>query len=147
VGSASAVRALPLSVWQVSAIYVLSDGSVASDGAVDDSQDGDGKLVWRGDNSSTAATFMLVFHPTQQPALTAVGSQVGWFRDSGSVETSSSPLADNVTALAEAVVLNYLALHGEVGEFGNVLPQSSLGVSASVLDPLTAFAPLPGFPG
>ena len=126
-------------------IYVLSDGSVASDGAVDNSVDGDGKLVWRGDNSSTAASVMLAFHPSAQPQMTAVGSQVGYFRDSGSVETISSPLADNVTALAEAVVLNYLALHGDEGQFGSVLTNPSLGTSPAVLDPLTAFAALPGF--
>ena len=127
------------------AIYVISDGSVSSDGAVDNSAAGDGKGVWRGDSSSTAATMMLVFHPVQQPLLTAVGNQVGYFRSGGSVETTSSAVGDNVTALAEAIVLNYLALHNEVGEFGNVLPQSSLGTSPAVLDPLTAFAALPGF--
>jgi hypothetical protein len=61
------------------------------------------------------------------------------------VETAASPIADNVTALAEAAVLNYLALHGEVGAFGTVLPGSTLGTSASVLDPLTAFVMLPRF--
>ena len=127
------------------AIYILSDGSVASDGAIDNTLAGDGKLVWRGDNSSTAASVMLVFHPTTQPALTTVGHQVGTYRASGSVETVGSAIADNVTALAESAVLNYLALHNEVGEFGNVLPGASLANSAAVLDPLTAFAPLPGF--
>lgn len=125
-------------------IYILSDGSVSSDGAVDNSEAGAGKLVWRGDSSSTAATVMLAFHPTQRPELTAVGNQVGFYRASGSIETGSSAVGDNVTALAEAAVLNYLALHGAVGEFGTVLPNSSLGTSAAVLDPLTAFAPMLG---
>ena len=44
-----------------------------------------------------------------------------------------------------AAVLNYLALHGEVGNFGGVLPGSSLGTSSAVLDSLTAFAPLARF--
>ena len=61
------------------------------------------------------------------------------------METAASPIADNVTALAEAAVLNYLALHGEVGRFASVLPGNSLGASAAVLDPLTAFATLPRF--
>ena len=76
-----------------------------------------------------------------------VGHQVGRYRPSGSVETAASPIADNVPALAEAIVLNYLALHNEVGRFGTVVPGAALGTSAAVLDPLTAFAPLPRFGG
>ncbi len=127
-------------------VYVLSDGSVSSDGVVDNSVDGAGKLVWRGDNSDTAATVMLVFDPDGRPGLTATGSQVGRYRASGSVETAGSPIADNVTALAYAVVLNYLALHGETGRFASVVPGSPFGSAAAVLDALTAFAPLPRFP-
>ena len=74
-----------------------------------------------------------------------MGNQVGRYRASGSVETADSPIADNVTALAEAIVLNYLALHGEVGRFATVLPGAQLGCSAAMLDPLTAFATLPRF--
>ena len=65
----------------------------------------------------------------------------------GAVETNGSPIADNVTALAEAAVLNYLALHGEIGRFASVLPGNALGGSAAVLDPLTAFATLPRYGG
>jgi hypothetical protein len=126
-------------------IYILSDGSLSSDGVVDNSVDGAGKLVWRGDNSDTASTVMLVFDPDGRPGMTTVGNQVGRYRSSGSVETTASPIADNVPALAEAIVLNYLALHGEVGRFATVVPGATLGSSASVLDPLTAFAPLPRF--
>jgi hypothetical protein len=128
-------------------IYIVSDGSLSSDGVVDNSTDGAGKLVWRGDNSDTSSTVMLVFDPAGRPGLTAVGNQVGRYRASGSVETNATPIADNVTALAEAAVLNYLALHGEVGRFATVLPGNTLGASAAVLDPLTAFATLPRFGG
>jgi hypothetical protein len=129
-------------------IYLLSDGSLSSDGVVDNSVDGAGKLVWRGDNSDTASTVMLVFDPDGRPGLTVPGkNQIGRYRASGSVETNGSPIADNVTALAEAAVLNYLALHGEVGRFTTVLPGAALGGSAAVLDPLTAFAPLARFGG
>jgi hypothetical protein len=126
-------------------VYILSDGSISSDGVVDNSAGGAGKLVWRGDNSDTSGTVMLVFDPDGRPSMTSVGNQVGRYRASGSVETNNSPIADNVPALAEAIVLNYLALHGEVGRFGTVLPGAQLGTSAAVLDPLTAFATLPRF--
>jgi hypothetical protein len=128
-------------------IYIVSDGSLSSDGVVDNSVDGAGKLVWRGDNSDTSSSVMLVFDPAGRPGLTATGHQVGHYRASGSVETTATPIADNVTALAEAAVLNYLALHGEVGRFASVLPGANLGSSAAVLDPLTAFATLPRFGG
>ena len=126
-------------------VYVLSDGSVASDGVVDNSNDGDGKLVWRGDNSSTAGTFMLVYDPDGRPGLTGTGNQIGFYTMGGSVDRTSSTIADNVPMLAEAVVLNYLALHGEVGRLGEVLPGNALGSGAAALDPLTSFAALPRF--
>ena len=60
----------------------------------------------------------------------------------GNVETSSSPFANNVTALAEMVVLNYLGLHGQQGMFGaDVLPGNGLGSGAAV-DPFVAFDPI-----
>jgi hypothetical protein len=129
------------------AIYIVSDGSLSSDGVVDNTVDGAGKLVWRGDNSDTSSTVMLVFDPDGRPGLTSVGHQIGRYRASGSVETAASPIADSVNSLAEAAVLNYLALHGEVGRFTSVLPGARLGGSAAVLDPLTAFAPLLRFGG
>jgi hypothetical protein len=126
------------------AIYVLSDGSLDSDGQVDNSTDGRGKFGWRGDNSSTAGTFMLVFDPDGRPPLGPAGNQVGWFRDTGNVETSSTRVADGVTLLAQAVVLNYLALHNDVGSLGTVLPGQGLG-SGSQLDALIGFSNLPRF--
>ena len=67
--------------------------------------------------------------------------QIGWFRDSGSVETGATRVSNNVSVLAESIVLNYLALHDEVGRLNSVLPGHSLG-SGSQLDELIAFAPI-----
>ena len=44
-------------------IYVFSDGSVASDGTLD----GTGKGIWKGDNSSTSSSLMLVYSPVGLP--------------------------------------------------------------------------------
>lgn len=124
------------------ALYVFSDGSVSSDGTVDDSQQGRGKLIWRGDNSGTAATFMLVYDPNGRPALTSPAkAQLGYYRPNGSVETSSTRIANNVDLLAEAVVLNYMALHDDVARFSTVLPGQGLG-SGTTLDELVGFAPI-----
>ncbi len=123
-------------------LYVLSDGSLASDGVLDNSADGRGKGIWKGDNSDTAASLVLVYSPTGRPALTrATANQIGYFRPSGSVETASTAVANNVALLSEAVVLNYLALHGRVGDFGTVLPMNGLG-SGAAFDNLIAFAPI-----
>ena len=123
-------------------LYVFSDGSVDSDGTVDNSQNGRGKFTWKSDNSSTAAAFILVYDPTGRPQLTRPDAQqIGYFKPNGSVETGATRISDNVTQLAEAIVLNYLALHGEVGQLGMVLPNHGLG-SGAELDALTAFQPL-----
>ena len=55
------------------------------------------------------------------------------------LETASSPVANNVTLLAEAVVLNYMALHDDVGRFAAALPSQGLGAN---VNNLVAFAPI-----
>lgn len=132
-------------------MYVFSDGSVFSNGARDDSMGGRGKGVWTGDNQQTAASFFLVYNPGSRPLLLEDGlgaarhQQIGYMRPSGDVETASSPAANNVNQLVQTVVLNYMALHGEQGQFANLFQSRGLshglGNSAS-LDALTAFQPI-----
>ena len=131
-------------------VYVFSDGSVASNGRIDDSANGRGKGEWTGDNSSTAASFFLVYSPTGRPTLLgatpeqqAMHQQLGWMRPDASVETAATPAANNVNLLVESVLLNYMALHGEAGMFANSdrFPNHSLGNAAS-LERLTAFEPI-----
>jgi len=129
-------------------IYVFSDGSLASNGSVDNSVNGRGKGVWTGDNSSTAASFFLVYNPGSRPQLLGATpevqgrhQQLGWFSSDGSVVTSSTPAANNVNLLVETVLLNYMALHGEQGNFGSVFPTHGLG-NSTMMDSLTAFAPI-----
>ena len=125
-------------------LYVFSDGSVASNGMIDNSMNGRGKGVWTGDNSSTAASFFLVYNPGGRPTLLggtpdqqARHQQLGWFRADGSVETSSSPAANNVNLMVEMVVLNYMALHGQQGNFASLFQGHGLG---SNLDERISFA-------
>jgi len=119
-------------------IYVFSDGSVASDGTLDST----GKGIWKGDNSSTSSSLMLVYDPAGLPQIANNNSQIGFFRPTGSIETSASVISNNVDQLAEAVVLNYMALHNDVGRFSQVLPNHGLGATAADLDALTAFQPI-----
>ncbi len=129
-------------------MYVCSDGSVFSNGMIDDSIDGRGKGVWTGDNSSTAGSFFLVYNPNGTPQLLganadqqAMHQQIGFMRRDGAVETAATPAANNVNLLVETIVLNYLALHGEQGLLPTVIPSHGLG-NATLLDSLTAFAPI-----
>ena len=115
-------------------IYVFSDGSLASNGAVDPNN---GRLVWTGDNSSTACSFFLVYNPNGDPVLNGVDAadqmkhqQLGWFRADASVETTNSTvMANNVNLLVESVVLNYMALHGDENNFEATFPNHGLGDS------------------
>jgi hypothetical protein len=129
-------------------VYVFTDGSLASNGSVDDTDDnGRGKGVWTGDNSSTSAAFFLVYKPGGRPQLlsttgqtAAQHQQLGHFRASGSVETNgTTPGANSPNLLAEMCVLNYLALHNEIGRISEVLPGHSMGNSAAELEKLVAF--------
>ena len=48
-----------------------------------------------------------------------------------------------MTLLADAVVLNYMALHDDVGRFATALPSQGLGAS---IPNLIAFAPIRATP-
>lgn len=95
-------------------LYVFTDGSLASNGNVDNTTEGGGKGEWSGDNSSTSAAFFFVYNPTGRPSLVdnaPTRQQLGWYRSSASVETNgTTPGANNVNLLAQMVALNYLAL-------------------------------------
>ena len=101
-------------------IYVFSDGSVFSNGGTDGSTNGRGKGVWTGDNSSTACSYFLAFNPNgsvtkfNSSILDNSHRQIGRFTSDASVMTSSSPAANNVNLLVNTIVLNYMALNGDV---------------------------------
>ena len=130
-------------------IYVFSDGSLASNGMVDNSVDGRGKGQWTGDNQSTAASFFLVYNPPTaggRPVLLTSGAgaarhqQIGTYTAGGDVVNSSSPAANNVNLLVQTVLLNYMALHKETGLF-NAKFGAALG-AGTALDGLIAFNPI-----
>lgn len=127
-------------------VYVFSDGSVFSNGMTDGNAGGKG--VWTGDNSSTAASFFLVYNPGSRPVLLGTGAaeqathqQIGWMRPDASVETNATPAALQVNLLVETVILNYMALHGEAASFPTLFPGHGLG-NAALMDKLTAFNPI-----
>lgn len=126
-------------------LYVFSDGSLSSNGVIDNSQDGRGKGEWVSDNSSTAGSFFMVFNPPgsailrTSPGKTAAQHQQLGYMDAGaSVQRAATPMANNVNLLVNAVILNYMALHGNEGNFETLFPNHGLGNAAS-RDALTAF--------
>lgn len=125
-------------------IYVCSDGSVASNGRIDDSMDGAGKGEWTGDNQSTAASFYMVYNPGSRP--TAIRNQIGYMRSDASVETAATPAANNVNLLVQTVLLNYMALHGEQGDFGTRFTGHGLG-NSTLQDSLIGFGQLSSISG
>ncbi len=140
-------------------IYVFSDGSLSSNGAIDN-QAGDGlqgrastdpggrgKGEWVSDNQQTACSWFLVYNPNGRPQLIGADAeeqfrhqQIGYFRPNASVETTATPIANNVNLLVDAVTLNYMALHGDQGQFANLFGNQLGGTSA--MDSLTAFQPI-----
>jgi hypothetical protein len=128
-------------------MYVYSDGSLSSNGVIDNSVAGRGKGEWTSDNQDTASPFFLVYNPNGRAQLitsanmtAAQHQQLGYFSADGNVVRSGTPGANNVNLLVQTVLLNYMALHGEQGQFANVFPNHGLGDPA-LLDRLIAFAP------
>ncbi len=128
-------------------MYVFSDGSLSSNGTIDNSPEGRGKGEWSSDNSSTAGAFFLVYNPTRRatiigaaPEEQAIHQQIGYMSADGAVMRGATPAANNVPNLVHTVLLNYMALHGEQGlftqTFGPVLG------NAAMMDSLTAFTPI-----
>lgn len=129
-------------------LYVFSDGSVASNGRIDESEAGRGKGEWTGDNSSTAASFFMVYSPNGRAQLFSGDArtpeqhqQIGYMRPDASVETAATPAANNVNLLVETIILNYMALHGDQGNFPTLFPTHGLG-NIALRDSLTAFNPI-----
>ncbi|MBV6422669.1 MAG: hypothetical protein NAOJABEB_00452 [Steroidobacteraceae bacterium] len=128
-------------------IYVFSDGSLSSGNQVDNTANGRGKFMWTSDNQSTASSFFLVYNPRGRPVVTPSGSsvrtgnQIGYYTDDGSVANNSNPAANAVNLLVNTVLLNYLALHQQIGQFSTIFPGNGLG-SGAQLDSLAVFAPI-----
>jgi hypothetical protein len=124
-------------------IYVFSDGAIVSSGMPDNSVNGRGKGAWMADNSATAASLMLVYDPKAKPS--AITHQIGYYNADGSVMSTSSPAANAVNLLAETVILNYMALHGQAGAFQTMTYASGIATglgAASNYDKLIAFGQL-----
>jgi len=128
-------------------LYVFSDGSVSSNGAIDNTAEGGGKGEWTSDNSSTAGAFFLVYNPPRlggKPVLRGATladqmqhQQIGYMTADGSVQRAATPMANNVNLLVNSVILNYMALHDEIGAFNSIY--QSLGISHGLGSDLNSY--------
>jgi hypothetical protein len=126
-------------------LYVFSDGSLSSNGVIDNSTEGRGKGEWVSDNSSTAASFFMVYNPGRPAVLRGVDAadqarhqQIGYMDADASVQRAATPAANNVNLLVNTIILNYMALHGEEGQFETLFPNHGLG-DPTLRDRMTAF--------
>ncbi|HTU65922.1 MAG TPA: hypothetical protein VMF52_08230 [Steroidobacteraceae bacterium] len=122
-------------------IYVFSDGALSANGVANMTAEGRGKFDWASDNQATASSFVLVHKPGGRPTMRSTRLQIGAYSAGGDVVTTSSPAANAVNLLVETVILNYMALHGEEGNFATLFPSHGLGASAT-RDSLTMIAPV-----
>lgn len=125
-------------------IYVFSDGALSANGVVNNSVEGRGKLDWASDNQSTASSFVLVYKPGaggRAQLRSPTRAQIGSYTAGGAVNNTSSPAANAVNLLVETVILNYMSLHGEEGNFPSLFPSHGLGGTAA-RDNLTVLAPV-----
>jgi len=134
-------------------IYIFSDGSLASNGMIDNSVGGRGKGVWTADNQNVAATYFLVFNPAGRAvsaqANPELSLQIGNFNPDGSQNTTGSPAGNNVPNLVQMVVLNYMGLHSAnaISAWPTLWPAPNLNNtlgSGTALEPLVAWQPLAG---
>ncbi len=132
-------------------LSVFSDGALSSNGVIDNSAAGRGKGEWTSDNQDTASPFFLVYNPptlggrarllTTQNLTAAQHQQLGAFSADGNVVRSGTPGANNVNLLVHMILLNYMALNGDLGQFTTLFPNHGLGDN-TLLDRFVAFEPI-----
>jgi len=72
------------------------------------------------------------------PAEQALHQQLGYMDANANVARAATPAANNVNLLVNTVILNYMALHGEEGNFATLFPNHGLG-DTTLRDRMTAF--------
>lgn len=108
-------------------VYIFTDGGVAANRNVDNSQNGRGKYEWQGDKGSQSSSFFLVYSPSGRPNLRSSRRQIGHFNENAGVNRNANVLSNNVINLAKAVVANYLALRGEESKLAQVVGDNPFG--------------------
>ena len=131
-------------------MYVFSDGSLSSNGMVDNSIEWprQGRVDERQPGHGVAVLPRLQPGPSAADLRTGAAvstaaqhQQLGSFSADGNVLRAATPGANNVNLLVETVLLNYMALHRSRACSAPKFPNNGLG-DATSLDRLTALAPI-----
>lgn len=98
-------------------IHLYTDGGVGGDnaGTTDDTPAGQGRVNWVGDNGTTSSQMCLIYKHDHKKSIQ--GSlilpnktrQVGYFRQGGGVNLTSTSVSNSTDQMWKAVILNYLA--------------------------------------
>ena len=108
-------------------VLVYTDGGVTARAEIDDSNNGRGKYVWSGDSGQRSSAFMMVYRHAGKAILRTGKRQVGWFKESGSVENSAMVTSNSSVNLSKAIVANYLSLSGEEGRLDSIVGDNPFG--------------------
>jgi hypothetical protein len=132
-------------------IHLYTDGGVGGDnaGTTDDTPAGGGRVNWAGDNGTTSSQLVIVYKHNHKRSVSGSlilggkSRQIGYFKQGGGINFTSSSVANNVDQMWKAVVLNYLACmstaapDGVVADvkkrFGEVFPTETLPPDAEKL--------------
>lgn len=87
----------------------------------------------------TSAGLILVYNPNGRAQLTPVGHQLGHYMMNGRVNTTANLVSNSATNLAYWVILNYMALNGDIGQFPVLFPEQPFGTD---LDSYVHFQPI-----
>ena len=119
-------------------IYVFSDGALSANGVVehDRRRPRQARLGERQPVDRRVVRARLQARRGRTPAFRSpTRMQIGSFSAGGSVVTTSAPAANAVNLLVETVILNYMALHGEEGNFPTLFPSHGLGSTHAARQP------------
>jgi hypothetical protein len=102
-------------------IHLFTDGGVTGDAAGQVDPNLETRVVWRSDDGVRGAMLMIGFHPTRRRVssgqmnensnfiISGKTRQIGYYRTAGGTATDGHSLANNVSRIWVAVILNYLA--------------------------------------
>lgn len=104
----------------IQAAYILKKPlfiQIITDGAVYAQESNNFERRWKGDSNQSSLSVLGYFHPTR--AVQLKKQQVGYYTDTGLVEMKTS-VGPGPERMALGTLINYLNLHGAVGQFESV---------------------------
>lgn len=115
-------------------LYWFTDGGVAAAA----SNPINGRYRFDSDSGERSAAVMLIYDPNGKPQIRGGNRQVGFYNDSGAVDSTASLISSSVETLTKLIVANYLALSGKEGDLAKVVGDNPFGSELESLLSLSA---------